>query len=237
MHKDRALAGWWAWLAAGLALSVLVAVLLLWGRPLYEFVADRERIHAWVMRFGAWGPVAIGTLEMLQAVLAPIPGQAIEAVSGYLFGPWLGALYAMAGIAIGSLLNFALARRLGRPLLVRLTSAERVARLDDLARRGGTLFFFLLWLFPFVPDDLACLAAGLTPMTLRQFLFLMLIGRLPGILASTWLGANAVHISPAWWGGLIAALALAALGLWRWGERVQATMLRFLQVLAERLER
>jgi uncharacterized membrane protein YdjX (TVP38/TMEM64 family) len=235
MPRDRASARRQALLAGSLILAAMIAVLVAWGPMLHSFVQDRDRVRAWVGQFGPWGPVAISALELAQALVAPIPGQAIEAVSGYLYGPWLGALYAMVGIATGSLLNFLLARRFGRSLLTRLTNPGTVARLDDLAQQGGAIFFFLLWLFPFVPDDLACLAAGLTPMSVRRFFLLMALGRFPGIFVSTWIGSSAVGISPGWWVALLAGLALAAVATWHWGNALQATMIRFLQGVTKRL--
>ncbi len=220
------------WLAALLIASALAAALLIWGQPLYHFLADQARIRAWVERLGFWGPAGIAALELVQVLAAPIPGTAIEAASGYLFGPWLGALYAMIGITVGSWLNFYLARRFGRPLLRRWIAPRSLDRLDDLARRGGTLFFFLLWLLPFVPDDLACLAAGLTAMPTGRFLLLMTLGRWPGILISAWIGANAARLSLGWWAGLLSAMALAAVALWRWGARLQEAMIGFIARLS-----
>jgi uncharacterized membrane protein YdjX (TVP38/TMEM64 family) len=225
MPERRPTAGWQAWLAAGVVLAGLAVVAIVWGKPLYNLLADQGRIRAWIGAWGAGGPVAIALLEIAQVLLAPIPGQAVDAVSGYLFGVWLGTLYAAIGIAIGSLLNFALARRFGRPVLARLLNPRTLQRLDDLANRGGALFFFLIWLLPFVPDDLACLASGLTPMSVRRFLILMVIGRVPGILVSTWVGANAPAISPLWWGVLLAVMALGAGFVWRWGEQIQDFLL------------
>jgi uncharacterized membrane protein YdjX (TVP38/TMEM64 family) len=234
MSDARKPVGWWVWLVIGLILASLGVVLVLWGRPLYEFLADQQRLRGWVSGFGPWGPVALIALEVAQTLLAPIPGQAIEAAGGYLFGPWRGTLYAMLGIGTGSLLGFFLVRRFGRPWVVRLVDPQTLTRFDDLARQGGALFFFLVWLFPFVPDDLACLAAGLTPMSTRRFLLLMLLGRLPGIFVATWVGANVVRISPLWWGILLVPATIAALVLWRWGEQLQGAMLRFLEKLAGR---
>jgi uncharacterized membrane protein YdjX (TVP38/TMEM64 family) len=213
-----------------------IAGLLVWGRPVYDVISDQEHIRSWVEGFGSLGPAVLIVLEMAQSVLAPIPGQAMDAASGYLFGPWLGTLYAMLGIGLGSLLSFSLAKRFGRPWLVRVINPQTMARLDDLARHGGALFFFLVWLFPFAPDDLACLAAGLTPMPLRQFLLLMVLGRLPGIVIATWIGANAAQIRPGWWGVLIALASIVALVVWRWGERLQSGVLHLLRRLAGRLE-
>jgi uncharacterized membrane protein YdjX (TVP38/TMEM64 family) len=227
----------WTWFALGLTLAVLLAVLIKWGQPLYRFAVDQEQIRVRIKGLGGWGPVAIAVLEMIQALLAPIPGQAIEAVSGYLYGPLLGTLYALAGMAVGSLMLFLLARRFGRPLAIRLIGKQSMARLDDLVRRGGAPFFFLIWLLPFAPDDLACLAAGLTPMPTRQFVFLMFLGRLPGVLVSVWVGANATRLSATVWAVLFAAIALVALLLWRWGEQIQESVLRFIERSLDRLRR
>lgn len=233
MSERRAPVRWWVWLLAGLALVVVVAALIIWWQPIYDFLSDPGQIRAWIEKLGAWGPLAIILLEMIQALLAPIPGQAIEAVSGYLFGPWLGTLYPMIGLALGSFITFSLARRFGRPLVVKLIGQQSMARLDDLVRRGGAPFFFLIWLLPFAPDDLACVAAGLTPMPTRQFLILMILGRLPGVFVSVLVGANVARIKPIWWVLLFVAIALAALVLWRWGERIQESVLGFIEKLSK----
>lgn len=237
MTERRAKIRWWVWLLAGLVLIGIIAALILWWQPIYDFATNEEQVRAWIEKLGAWGPVAIILLETLQALLAPIPGQAIGAVSGYLYGPWLGTLYSMIGIALGSILVFWLARRFGRPLVVRFVGKDSVARLDDLANRGGAIFFFLVWLLPFAPDDLACIAAGLTPMPIRQFLILMLVGRLPGVFAASWVGANATRIEPIWWAVLLAALVVAALVFWRWGDRIQESVLGLVERLSNRFER
>lgn len=227
-------AGWQSWVAAGLVVAIVLGVLVVWGRPLYALVTDQARIQRWVEAFGRRGPAAIALLEMAQAIVAPFPGQAIELAGGLLYGQWLGTLYAMAGIVAGSTLAFLLARHVGRPLAERLAGQQAVSRLDDLAERGGSLFFFLLWLLPFVPDDLACLAAGLTEMPTRQFLVLMTLGRLPGILTATWVGAHARQVSPAVWLALILGGLLLALGFWRWGETAQSAMLGWVARLSAR---
>jgi uncharacterized membrane protein YdjX (TVP38/TMEM64 family) len=221
-------------LLVGLALAALVAALIIWWRPIYGFLSDQEQVRTWVEQLGAWGPVAIVLLEMTQALLAPIPGQAIEAVSGYLYGPWLGTLYPMIGMVIGSSIIFSLSRRFGRPLVIRLIGKQSMARMDDLVHRGGALFFFLIWLLPFAPDDLACVAAGLTPMPFRQFLVLMTLGRLPGVFVSVLVGANVSRIQPVWWVVLFVGIALAAVVFWRWGEQIQEAVLGYIERLSNR---
>ena len=228
---------WWVWLVVGVILVAAAASLIKWWRPIYHLVANREQVSAWVESLGGWGPIAVILLEMFQALLAFIPGQAIEAVSGYLYGPMLGTVFAMTGITIGSFIAFSLSRGFGRPLVIHLVGKNSMDRLDDLVRRGGAPFFFLIWLLPGAPDDLTCVAAGLTPMRTGQFMALMLVGRLPGVFASVMVGAYAVHITPTQWIIIVVAIAMVALMIWRWGEQIQELVLHFIERLSDRLKR
>jgi uncharacterized membrane protein YdjX (TVP38/TMEM64 family) len=235
MSETKSPVRWWIWLIAGAVVAALIGVLVIWWRPIYDFLSNQEQIRVWVEGLGAWGPLAILLMEMIQALLAPIPGQAIEAVSGYLYGPWVGTLWPMIGMAIGSFITFSLARRFGRPLVIRFIGQQSMARLDDLERRGGAPFFFLIWLLPFAPDDLACVAAGLTAMSIRQFMVLMLVGRLPGVFVSVWVGSNVARVEPVWWAVLFLGLAIAALVFWRRGDQIQEFVLGLIERTSNRM--
>jgi uncharacterized membrane protein YdjX (TVP38/TMEM64 family) len=235
MAEGKAPVRGWVWLIIGVTLVALTAALVVWWHPIYAFLADPQQVRTWIETLGLWGPLVIAFLQMSQALLAPVPGQAIGAVSGYLYGPWLGTVYSMIGLALGSLILFFLARRFGRPLAIRLIGRSSMARLDDLVDRGGALLFFLLWLFPFTPDDLVCLAAGLTSMPSRRFILLMLLGRLPGLFVSVWVGANVARIAPIWWAVLFVGIAIVAIVLWRWGQRIQESVLRLVEWGTNRL--
>jgi uncharacterized membrane protein YdjX (TVP38/TMEM64 family) len=234
MAENGAPMRWWVWLIAGALLVALVGAIIVWWQPIYDLVTDQDRVGSWVEGLGAWGPIAIVFLEMIQALVAPLPGQAIEAVSGYLYGPWLGTLYPMIGMALGSSITFSLARRFGRPAVARLLGQQSMARLDDLVRRGGVPFFFLIWLLPFAPDDLACMAAGLTSMLFGHFIILMFLGRLPGIFVSVWIGANVAQIELVWWVVIFGAIAIAALILWQWGDQIQEAVLGVIERVSNR---
>ncbi len=235
--RERDARRWWPWLLAGVVAGAVVLALATWGEPLSRLLTQREALNAWLAELGVWGPAAIVLLEMLQTVAGPVPGTAIEAASGFLFGPWWGTLYAMAGIVAGALIAYFLARRFGRPLIQRFVSQEDVQRLDHFLERGGSLMFFLLWLFPLVPDDLVCLAAGLIGMPPRRFLVLMALGRLPGIFFAVSLGATAARLSPAWWLAGLVLLALLGVAAWRWGAQLQSAVLSLVNRLNTLLHR
>lgn len=209
--------------------AVLLAVGILWGGDLYRLLMDREAVQAWVAGFGPWGPLVSILLNVAQVLMAPIPGQTVGLVNGYLYGVGLGTLYSLIGVMSGSALAMGLARWFGRPLVARLVGAGPLARWDRVARRQGPTFFFLVFLFPFVPDDIICFVVGLSPLSIPYILALAALGRLPGLLIASWVGANVTRWP--WWGwGILAVGGLVlAFIFWRHQERLEEAVVRLIR--------
>jgi uncharacterized membrane protein YdjX (TVP38/TMEM64 family) len=130
----------------------------------------------------------------------------------------------------------ALARRFGRPWAEKLIKRETLERLDGYSRQRGALFFFLVFLFPFLPDDVACFLAGLTPLPMAELIVLAAIGRLPGIFVANFVGANAAALTRTQIALFIAVLAALALAFWRYQERVEGAMLTAMAWLSDKLK-
>jgi uncharacterized membrane protein YdjX (TVP38/TMEM64 family) len=212
----------------------LGAVLWIWGEPIRALFVDRERVQAWVSRLGPWGPLATIGLNAAQVILAPIPGQFIGVTNGYLYGIAMGTLYSMIGLVIGTATVMVLARRFGRPLVERLVKEEQLTRWDEITAQQGPWFFFLVFLFPFLPDDLTGFLIGLSRLSIPRMLVLTTLGRLPGVFVSSWVGARA-HALPWWaWVPLAGGVAGLAWLFWRYQGEMENLVLRLIRWLTQR---
>jgi uncharacterized membrane protein YdjX (TVP38/TMEM64 family) len=228
MSPPHPLTPWPIWLRVVVVVLVAVALsapLLIWREPIGQAFANREQVAAEIRGAGAWGPLVVIALVIAQTIVAPIPGQVVGFAAGYIYGFGVGLALCWAGQMAGAAAAMALARGLGRPLVRRLIGATALERVDRLAGRGGLRFFFLVFLIPGLPDDLASFAAGLTQLPLRLLLLAAAIGRTPGIAGSVWVGATAERLP--WQGWLALALtgAAAAALLWRYGGRIEAALM------------
>lgn len=220
------------WRLVAASLVVIIALAGLWAVVRYPSMlalfTDSQRLVAWVRDRGPWGPLAIIALQIGQVLLAPLPGQAVGVAAGYLFGTLSGTLYCLLGTVAGSWLAFRLARAYGRPLVERLVPRRTLSWLDAGAKRRGLFFFALVFLLPFLPDDLACFVAGLTTIPIPALIILALAARAPGILVSVWLGANAGGLSRGQWAMLVAGSALLAGLALLCGEQLQEWLMMHL---------
>ncbi len=222
----------WIWLLIGIVLVGLM--IILWSSPIGALFRDQEQLSFVLQSWGRWAPLVTISLHVLQVLTAPIPGTAIDAVNGLLFGPWLGTLYSMIGLMIGSSLVMGLTRRFGRPMMERFVDPSSIERIDRLVERGGSLVIFLIFLFPFLPDDAVCFLAGLTPIPLLELVLLALAGRLPGVFVANLLGSHADSLVLWQWIVLGVIFALVVGFIWRFRREIREKILGWLEKISTR---
>jgi len=158
---------------------------------LYSLYQDQQEFKKTISSYGASGPLAYILLQVLQVVIAPIPGGAIEFLGGVLFGVKAGFIYSMIGLALGSWVAFSLARIFEKVAVEKFVSEQTLKKFDYLVEHQGAILSFILFLIPGFPKDALCYILGLTPMHLGIFLVISIVGRIPGTLIATLQGTKA----------------------------------------------
>lgn len=176
---------------AGISLAVvvllMVALTLFVSRWLRSFSQDDFRDY--IRSFGAWGPLVMLGLQILQVFIALIPGEIVESAAGFAFGSWMGTAICYLGIGFASSLIFLLTRRYGVKWVEVFVSREKINELRFLntAQKRNTLIF-LLFFIPGTPKDLLTYFVGLTDIRLSRFFVLSLLARIPSVISSTFGG-------------------------------------------------
>jgi uncharacterized membrane protein YdjX (TVP38/TMEM64 family) len=127
--------------------------------------------------------------QILQVLLAPVPGEATGFIGGYLFGTLPGFIYSSIGLTVGSWVNFMIGRFLGERYVRKLIPAHRFQKIDGMIKRQGVIVLFIVFLFPGFPKDYLCLALGLSTLPIKLFIILAGLGRMPGTFALSLQGA------------------------------------------------
>ncbi|MGY3750556.1 TVP38/TMEM64 family protein [Vagococcus acidifermentans] len=130
-------------------------------------------------------PIIFILLQIIQVVIPIIPGGISTAAGVLIFGPVAGFIYNYIGIALGSVIIFLLGRRFGKPLVLSLISDKTYNKymhwLEN-QERFDKLFALAIFL-PIAPDDALCLMAGLTNISLKKFIWIIVLAKPASIAA------------------------------------------------------
>jgi uncharacterized membrane protein YdjX (TVP38/TMEM64 family) len=154
----------------------------------FRFFRSRARVGAFVASFGPYASIAFIGLQILQVLIAPIPGELTGFIGGYLFGIEKGFILSTIGLTAGSWIAFLLARRFGMPFVRRFVATQTTDKFDYLMEHQGAFFSFIFFLIPGLPKDFFCYLLGLSPMHMITFLVISTVGRIPGTLLLTMQG-------------------------------------------------
>lgn len=151
----------------------------------------RQQTADFISENGALGIALFLLFQILQVVVALIPGEPLEIVAGMLFGMWQGLFLCLLGILIGTALVYMMVRKVGYPLVTAFVSKEKLDSLKLLRdERRLELIVFLLFLIPGTPKDTLTYFIPLTKIKPVRYFTLATLARIPSVVSSTILGAT-----------------------------------------------
>lgn len=183
-----------------LGLLLLGGFLLLLGGITYALLpyirmlgeeSTRAQFQGWIDGLGPMGWLVLLLIQVLQIIVAFIPGEPIEVLAGLLYGTVGGLLLCELGILLGSGLVYLLVRRFGKPFVHLFVSEEELGKfgfLKDAVKLEALTF--LLFFIPGTPKDALTYLMPLTSIKPRRFFTISMIARIPSVLSSTWAGAT-----------------------------------------------
>lgn len=175
-----------------ISILLMAGLTVLLGKPILEFMADPASVTAKLQNLGVWGPVVFMLLNIVQVLLAIIPGGPFEVAAGALWGPIWGTVLCDIAMTTGGVITFLFVRKFGIKFIELFTTREKIESVKFLkSSKKSTLLLFLFFLLPGTPKDLMCYVVGLTDIKLSTWILINLVGRFPAIFLSA-LGGSAL---------------------------------------------
>lgn len=200
----------WRALAISFVLFGGVGVVFLFGAQVLGFEGEAT-VERWLglASDGPWAlPVAVAAFAILAFV--GVPQFVLIAAAMVAFGAWQGFAYSWIGTMVSAVVGFGIGRLAGGRTLEAF-SGESVRRFMDLVGRNGFLASLIVRLVPSAPFIVVNMAAGVTPMRLRDFVAGTGLGIVPKIALTTFAGASFVRVMRGQGGEHLALLAGIAL--------------------------
>ena len=170
-------------------ISLLVYLGIRLGPKITELARNPENLDQLLNSFGWKGVLVFIGIQILQVLVAAIPGEIVQIAGGYIYGSWLGTLYSLIGILLGSILVFFIVRILGYPFVRLVASEAQIEKFNSIfSSSKSEAATFVLFLIPGIPKDVLTYIAGITPVKPLRFFIIIMAGRFPALLASSYIG-------------------------------------------------
>jgi uncharacterized membrane protein YdjX (TVP38/TMEM64 family) len=201
----------WRTLFVSFVLFGGVGVVFLFGAQVLGFNGEAT-VEQW-LGMAADSPWALPVAVVAFALLAfvGVPQFVLIAAAVVAFGAWQGLAYSWIGTMVSALVGFGVGRLAGARALETF-SGDGVRRFMDLVGRNGFLASLIVRLVPSAPFIVVNMAAGVTPMRLRDFAAGTGLGIIPKISLTAFAGNSIVQVMKGEGGRHLAWLALIVAG-------------------------
>ena len=202
-------------LAGGILLVVAMLAVTVWLMPWFVSLKDaavREAFQQQVLELGWRGVLLMLGLQVLQVVVAILPGAVVELIAGATYGALGGLALCLGGGLFATIVIFYTVRAAGKGLVDRLfrkDSAKSLSLLNNTKKLE--MFTFLLFFIPGTPKDLLTYVAPLTKIRARDFFIISTLGRIPAIISTTYTGN--ILMEGQWWKAILMFVLMGAVGL------------------------
>jgi len=172
-------------------IGILVYVSIEYAPEITRLVSHPKKFREFVLSYGQMSVLVFILFQILQVVIAIIPGEVVQIVGGYIFGTFWGTVYSFIGITTGYVIVFVIVRFFGFRLVKQMVSEAALEKFYSLINSPGSdITVFLLFLIPGVPKDILVYIAGLTPIKPFTFFIIISIARIPAMIGASYIGSN-----------------------------------------------
>lgn len=161
----------------GLSLLIMAVMCFLLYHPMINFLSDPTKLRSWLQERGVLGILCLLFMMALQVIFVFLPGEIIEVLAGFIYGPINGMLICLLGAAIGSIIIFYLVRKWKIVFVSHILKKDQLEEVSFL--KNQTKLEYILFLIFFIP---------FTNMSVKTFLVITSIARIPPIITSTIFG-------------------------------------------------
>ncbi len=156
-----------------------------------------QELKTIILSSGFWSYCVFVVLQFLQVTILPLPAMVTSIVGVIIFGPVICFILSTLSIIAGSIFAYFLGKLFGMKLLYWAIGKENTQKFQVKLEKGKFVFF-LMMLFPFFPDDILCILAGVINMDFKFFFFTNLITRPIGLFCLCFIGTGIIIPFHSW---------------------------------------
>lgn len=145
-------------------------------------------LQGFIESAGFFGVFVLLFVQILQVVIAVIPGEVVEVLAGVLYGTLIGYVICEVGMLIGTIVIFFGVKKIGQSKIDNNEKFSKFAILNN--AQSLEILTFIMFFIPGTPKDLLTYFMPFTKIEPKKFFAIVAIARTPSIISSTYAGSS-----------------------------------------------
>lgn len=164
--------------------------------PIFKELSTMEGRQSFsnkMIALGWKGFFIVGGLAFCKTILVFLPAEAIELLAGMSYGPALGLIIVFAGYGLGTLVIAFAVKKYGEEFVDYIVDNEKQEKIKNVIKENPKKVeraLFVLYFLPIIPKDFITYVGNLLPISIKKFITISLIARIPATLSSTIVGSR-----------------------------------------------
>ncbi len=175
----------------GLSLFILIYNVL-YQYDLLKYFSSITATKELILSTGHKGTLTFILIQIAQVVFLPIPAVALLVVGLVIYGPLLTFVYCTVGVLVGSYISFMIGKSFGYKFVSWILGEHNINKYSRILQNNGKYILGIVFIFPFFPDDLFCMVAGISSMRFKDFFIISTTIRPISIFIMCFLGGGAI---------------------------------------------
>lgn len=182
---------------------------LIAGAQIVSTLTSSLPIKAFTEKIGLWGPIFLTAGVALGGIFVPMTCLPFLLVGLSLYGYWATlVIYYFGNTIIAPIVDFWIARKYGRPIVVKLAGKKSLEQIDKIAEILGVKILIILRIFGGILFDSVSYAVGLTDIKFDVYFLLTGTLPIPGMAITLYFVNKGIIVNP---------LYLAIIIVWGYG--------------------
>lgn len=126
-------------------LLIMGLICLCLYQPMMKIFENPQLLRNQLQSFGLFGQIIFVGIVILQVIFVFLPGEIVEIMAGFIYGPFVGLLLCLIGSAMGSLLIYTFVKKWGQNFIQRFISLDLINQVHFLHNSKKEIFYVLLF--------------------------------------------------------------------------------------------
>ncbi|WP_235867345.1 TVP38/TMEM64 family protein [Priestia abyssalis] len=173
-----------------LSSSIFVVLLIFYGTK-FLVLTDTYGMETVLKEKTSFATFLFFLICFSQPIILPIPEAVTVPAGSAVFGPFITAILSFSGTVAGIMVMFFIARIGEQKFVSKLVKEKHLRKYQEYVGKNETTILALMFMIPILPDEIICVGAGISGISLKRFFIIASISK---FITSSLL-ASSVHLA------------------------------------------